>query len=322
MKKLLPALFLLLTSIVAPAADEPPVAKAIPVTQRDVTTQLQIFLDQQLFGPGKIDGRPGEFCTKALVRYQRAHGLKETGKLDENIPLDSVFPVYTTYTIEERDLKFIGEVPTEPKDQATKKYLPYSDLLEFLTERYHCAPEFLVKINGGKNLEKLKPGDTVRVPNVDPFKIEELPNSSGNLPELPEYKGRVINIHRAEKMLDVYEGEKLIAAVPITPGGGRLQTPAGTWKILGIAAMPTFRWDKGVLEHGVRTENFYMLPIGPNNPVGVAWIGLNKPGIGIHGTNSPQTIGRSQSHGCMRTANWDAVRLSKLVTKGVVVNIE
>jgi lipoprotein-anchoring transpeptidase ErfK/SrfK len=213
-------------------------------------------------------------------------------------------------------------VPTEPKDQATKKYLPYSDLLEFLTERFHCAPEFLVRINKGTNLEQLKPGDTVRVPNVEAFKIEELPKSSGNLPELPQYKGRVINIHRAEKMLDVYDGENLIAAVPITPGGGRLETPAGKWKILGIAAMPTFRWDKGVLEHGVRTENFYMLPIGPNNPVGVAWIGLNKPGIGIHGTNSPQTIGRSQSHGCMRTANWDAIRLSKLVTKGVTVNIE
>ncbi|MGB8168275.1 MAG: L,D-transpeptidase family protein [Chthoniobacteraceae bacterium] len=320
MKKLLLALSL--TCAVLHAAEEPPVAKAIPITQRDVTTQLQIFLDQQLFGPGKIDGRPGEFVTKALVRYQRAHGLAETGKLDENIPLDSVFPVYTTYTIEERDLKFIGEVPTEPKDQATKKYLPYGDLLEFLTERYHCAPEFLVKINKGRNLEKLKVGDPVLVPNVEPFKIEELPNSSGNLPELPQFKERVINIHRAQKMLDVYDGEKLIAAVPITPGGGRLETPAGKWKILGIAAMPTFRWDKGVLEHGVRTENFYMLPIGPNNPVGVAWIGLNKPGIGIHGTNSPQTIGRSQSHGCMRTANWDAVRLSKLVTKGVVVNID
>ena len=322
MKKLLPALFFLLTNAVVPAAEEPAVARAIPITQRDVTTQLQIFLDQQMFGPGKIDGRPGEFCTKALVRYQRAHGLPETGKLDGNIPLDSVFPVYVTYTIEERDLKFVGEVPTEPKDQATKKYLPYSDLLEFLTERYHCAPEFLVKINKGMNLEKLKPGDTVRVPNVEPFKMEELPTTPGNLPELPQYKHRVINIHRAQKMLDVYDGEKLIAAVPITPGGGKLETPAGAWKILGIAAMPTFRWDKGVLEHGVRTENFYMLPIGPNNPVGVAWIGLNKPGIGIHGTNSPQTIGRSQSHGCMRTANWDAIRLSKLVTKGVTVNIE
>jgi hypothetical protein len=52
------------------------------------------------------------------------------------------------------------------------------------------------------------------------------------------------------------------------------------------------------------------------------WIGLSKPGIGIHGTNSPQTIGRSASHGCMRTANWDAVRLAKLLTKGMTVIIE
>jgi lipoprotein-anchoring transpeptidase ErfK/SrfK len=310
----------LLLTLTSRTFAEPPVARAMPVSQRDVTTQLQIFLDQQLFGPGKIDGRPGEFCTKALVRYQRAHGLPETGRLDANIPLDSVFPVYLSYTCTEEDLKFVGDSPTEPKEQATKKYLPYTDLLEFLTERFHCAPEFLAQINPGVKLEALKPGDTVRVPNVEPFKIEELPKQ-GNLPDLPQFKGRVINIHRAEKMLDVYEGENLIAAVPITPGGGRLETPAGAWKILGIAANPTFRWDKGVLEHGVRTDNFYNLPAGPNNPVGVAWIGLNKPGIGIHGTNSPQTIGRSASHGCMRTANWDAIRLSKLVTKGVVVNI-
>jgi lipoprotein-anchoring transpeptidase ErfK/SrfK len=323
MKKTLLLATTLLTASLLHAQDDLPVAKAIPITQQDVTTQLQIFLDQQLFGPGKIDGRPGEFCTKALMRYQRAHGLPETGRLDENIPLDSVFPVYTVYTITDGDLKFIGEVPKEPKDQATKKYLPYENLLEFLTERFHCAPEFLAKINKGMNLEALKPGDFVRVPNVEPFKIEELPKQ-GNLPDLPEYKNRVININRAQRMLEVMDGDKLIASVPITPGSGTgsTQTPPGTWKILGIAAMPTFRWDKGVLDHGVRTENFYNLPSGPNNPVGVVWIGLNKPGIGIHGTNSPQTIGRSASHGCMRTANWDGIRLSKLVTKGVVVNIE
>ncbi|HEV7867098.1 MAG TPA: L,D-transpeptidase family protein [Chthoniobacteraceae bacterium] len=320
MKYLVP-LLLALTAITARAQDdEMPVARALPVAERDTTTRLQIFLDQQLFGPGKIDGRPGEFCTKALIRYQRAHGLPETGKVDENIPLDSVFPVYTEYTIQDGDLKFIGEVPSQPSGQSKKKYLPYEDLLEFITERFHCAPEFLAKINKGLNLDKLKAGDTVRVPNVEPFKIEELPKT-GNLAEQPEFKTRVINIHRAEKMLDIYDGDKLIAAVPITPGGGRLATPAGAWKIVGIAAMPTFRWDKGVLEHGVRTENFFNLPPGPNNPVGVVWIGLNKPGIGIHGTNTPQTIGRSASHGCMRTANWDGIRLSKLITKGMIVNI-
>src|SRR3954465_15939557 len=89
------------------AVAEPPVARAEPVTQRDVTTRAQIFLDQQLFGPGKIDGLPGEFLSKALKRYQRAHNLPETGVIDSRIPLDSVFPVYSTYTITEDDLKFV-----------------------------------------------------------------------------------------------------------------------------------------------------------------------------------------------------------------------
>ncbi len=321
MRPIFPLLALLLATALAGAQEEPPVAKAIPATTRDITTQLQIFLDQQLFGPGKIDGRPGEFVGKALLRYQRAHALPETGVLDENIPLDTVYPVYTFYTIEERDLTFIGPCPTKPEVQAKLKRLPYDSLLEFLTERYHAAPEFLEKLNPTLNLHALKPGDPVRVPNVEPFKIEELPKQ-GFIPEIPEYKERVIHIHRRQKMLELREGEALLAAVPITPGGGRLQTPAGTWKILGIATSPTFRWDKGVLEYGKRTDTAYLLPPGPNNPVGVLWIGLNKPGIGIHGTNSPQTIGRAASHGCMRVANWDVVRLSKMITKGMTVVIE
>src|SRR5882757_1575892 len=87
-------LHLLLIAFAATAVAEEQVAKAVPVTTRDITTQLQIFLDQQLFGPGKIDGRPGEFVGKALIRYQKAHGLPATGVLDDKIPLDSVYPVY------------------------------------------------------------------------------------------------------------------------------------------------------------------------------------------------------------------------------------
>src|SRR3954467_6879372 len=127
----------------APAAGEPRVARAEPVSVTDVTTRTQIFLDQQLFGPGKIDGRPGEFLTKALIRYQRAHGLPETGKVDRNIPLDSVFPVYTTYTFTDGDLKYVGECPTKPAEQEKKKFLPYVDLTEFICERYHLSPDFL-----------------------------------------------------------------------------------------------------------------------------------------------------------------------------------
>ena len=284
----------------------------------DSQVQLQIFLDQHLFGPGKIDGRHGEFTTKALKRYQHANGLPETG-LPEGLPLDKIEP-YTTYQITADDAKRIGSVPAQPQEQCKLKYLPYESLLEFLTERFHCAPEFLEAINPGKKLGSLKPGDVVKVPNVEPFKIEDL-TEIGSLPEIPEFLSRVITIDTREKMLDLTDGDKLIASLPITPGSDSLPTPPGTWKIVGIAQLPTFRWDKSVLMTGVRSDTFYMLPIGPNNPVGVMWVGLNKPGIGIHGTNNPQTIGRAASHGCMRTANWDVVRLSKIITKGMTVII-
>lgn len=313
----IPVLSLVMSSVLAALPD--PMPKA-PEPVEDIL-RLQIFLDGQLFGPGKVDGRPGEFTTKALKRYQASKGLTETEIDAHNLDLSSVPETYTTYTIRAEDFKYIGALPTQPSAQSKLKYLPYDCVLEFLTERFHCAPDFLEFINRPKNLYSLKAGDTVKVPAVEPFFIEEL-TQIASLPETPEYLTRVIKIDTREKLLGVYEGEQLLASLPITPGSGHLATPPGNWKIVGIAQMPTFRWDKSVLEYGVRSSSYYNLPMGPNNPVGVMWIGLNRAGIGIHGTNSPQSIGRASSHGCMRTANWDVVRLVKLITKGMPVIIE
>lgn len=282
--------------------------------------RLQLFLDSKLFGPGRIDGRPGEFTTKALKRYQRSQGLPETEVESHTLDLGSVGELYTHYTIRPEDWKFIGDVPRQPSAQSKRKYLPYDSLLEFLTERFHSAPELLEFINRPLKMGALKSGDVVKVPAVTPFLIEEL-TEVPKLPEVPEFLARVIKIDTREKMLDLLEGEKLLACLPITPGSGHLATPPGTWRIIGITQMPTFRWDRSVLEYGVRSSNAYELPIGPNNPVGVMWIGLNRAGIGIHGTNTPQTIGRSSSHGCMRTANWDVVRLVPKITQGMTVII-
>jgi len=287
----------------------------------DDILRLQILLDTQLFGPGKLDGRPGEFTTKALKRYQLAQGLQETELEAHSIDLASVPEAYSTYMVREEDLKFVGDLPSQPSAQSKRKFLPYDSLLEFLTERFHSAPELLEFINRPLKLCALKPGDAVKVPTVQPFLIEEL-TEIPKLPEVLEFQARVIKIDTREKLLGLWEGEKLLASLPTTPGSGHLATPPGTWRILGITQMPTFRWDKSVLEYGVRSESYYELPIGPNNLVGVMWIGLNRPGIGIHGTNSPQSIGRSASHGCMRTANWDVVRLVKHITQGMTVIIE
>lgn len=310
---------LLLACATASAVIPDPLPKA-PEPVDDIL-RLQIFLDTQLFGPGKLDGRPGEFTTKALKRYQRAQGLPETEMETHTLDLSSVPELYTTYTIREEDLKFVGDLPHQPSAQSRKKYLPYDSVLEFLTERFHSSPEFLEFINAPLKMRALKAGDVVKVPTVQPFLIEEL-TEVPKLPEVPEFLTRTIKIDTREKVLDLWEGESLLASLPITPGSGHLATPPGTWRIVGITQMPTFRWDKSVLEYGVRSSNYYELPIGPNNPVGVMWIGLNRAGIGIHGTNSPQSIGRSSSHGCMRTANWDVVRLVKLITQGMTVIIE
>lgn len=329
MRTLLCALAVL-SSVASVPAQEEVIARALPATPPvypkapepvESVLRLQLFLNAQLFGPGKVDGRPGEFTTKALKRYQRAHGLPETEMEAHTLDLSSVQQLYAEYTIRPEDVKFVGELPSQPSEQSKKKYLPYDSLLEFLTERFNTSPELIEFVNRPMKMSALKPGDVVKVPNVEPFRIEDL-SPVPSLPEVPDYKSRIIKIDTREKILDLYDGEKLLASLPITPGSGHLATPPGTWRIVGISQMPTFRWDKSVLEYGVRSDNAYELPIGPNNPVGVMWIGLSKPGIGIHGTNSPQTIGRSSSHGCMRTANWDVVRLAKLITKGMTVVIE
>ena len=316
-------LALLMSPLVPAAAQDVPTPSALPAAPEPIESvlRLQIFLDAQLFGPGKVDGRPGEFTTKALQRYQSAQGLPVTEPDAHQLDLSSVGELYTTHTLSEADLKFVGDLPSQPSAQSKKKYLPYDSAIEFLTERYHTSPELIEWLNRPMKMSALRAGDSVRVPNVAPFRIEDLQPIAA-LPEVPEYVSRVIKIDTREKLLGLFEGERMLASLPITPGSGSLATPPGTWKIVGIAQMPTFRWDKSVLEYGVRSSNAYHLPPGPNNPVGVMWIGLSKAGIGIHGTNSPQTIGRSASHGCMRTANWDVVRLAPMLTKGMTVIIE
>ena len=98
--------------------------------------------------------------------------------------------------------------------------------------------------------------------------------------------------------------------------------PSGTWKVTANVLMPTFRWDRSVLESGVRSDTAYQLPPGPRNPVGIVWIALNRPSVGMHGTPTPDRIGRNESHGCIRLANWDAFVLSQLVTKGTSVEVK
>ena len=290
----------------------------MPNYNEETATRLQIFLDNMDFGPGKIDGQAGEFFRKALISFKHARQMPKTGAIDQWM-LDQVPVTFINYTIKGDDIAYVGDLPSDHAEQAKLKFQPYTSMLEFVAERFHASEDFIKKLNPGKNWETMQAGEAVKVPNVLPFEIENL--KEGKVPENPKFAARKIFVDTKEHLLEVFENEQLVCVFPITPGSTALPAPVGTWKIVGIATWPWFRYDEGMLNYGVRTEEFFNLPPGPNNLVGVLWMGLNKTGIGIHGTNNPETIGRAASHGCIRLANWDAARIKDLVSTGNTVII-
>lgn len=288
---------------------------------QDDVVKLQIHLDNQSFGPGIVDGREGEFTKKALARYNIAHGLAGDAFPD----LGSI-EAYTTYTVTADDVSKIGVQGGSPSVVVLQKTQPYTSLTELLAERFHTSKAFVARLNPGVNVDAAPAGASLTVPNVArPLFVTEIPATSKTARvQDPALANRFIVVDLRVKMLEVYdaEGGPLIAAFPITPGSSEHPAPQGDWKIVGITTFPWYRWDEGVLKRGERTEDFYNLPPGPNSPVGVVWMGLNRPGVGIHGTSTPETIGRSGSHGCIRLSNWDAAALRPLVTAGVRVRIQ
>jgi lipoprotein-anchoring transpeptidase ErfK/SrfK/uncharacterized protein YceK len=284
--------------------------------QRDHNVQLQIFLDQEHFGPGVIDGSLGEFTSKALSRYNEAHGLPAGAQPDVSILLP-----YTTYTVTPEDVATLGEMAIEPVDIATQKRLPYTTLPELVAERFHTTVGFLAELNPGQNLSTLAPGSTLTVPNVArPFRADKFP-STYPAPSGAAASRRVVLVDLSARMLEVREGARLVAAFPITPGSTEHPAPVGQWKIVGAVPWPWYRYDEGVLKRGERTADFFHFAPGVNSPVGILWAGTNRPGVGIHGTPNPDTIGRAGSHGCIRLANWDAATFYTLIAKGTPVTI-
>ena len=325
-----------LASLPLPAQDGAPAPRAIsldladadgnyaPLPSKDnqeANLRIQIYLDENSFGPGYLDGKIGEFGKKAASVYNQINRVP-VGNYARLIEASRkrVPDIFTTYTIKEGDLKFISPgLPSSPPAQSKTKYLGYRSLLEFCAERFHTSDEFLQAVNGGK-LYNLKPGSTLKVPNITPFEMENWPKNVLFKPEPPATGHSVIVDIRARVAIFFNAENTPIASFPITPGRPKF-IQFGEWKVTNMVSMPTFRWDKSMLENGKRSDQFYELPPGPNSPVGIMWCGTSRSGIGLHGTSSPHTIGRAESAGCIRLANWDAVRLPALLRPGARVII-
>ena len=356
MRHSIPLLAAFISGLIIVPASAADLVKQPSKEELEAGTRLQVFLDQAEFAPGKIDGRYGEFTLRALDLYRQSQGSAPTKSPEAGnekpvaapdiagLDLSSVDPVFIEYTVTEDDLKNVGPVPESVSERARLKSIPYKSAAESVAEKFHTDVDFLTELNPGKT-ENLKAGDSLSVPNVKPFELatvkdlkpgnETTPQAVNDLEDSepkeaadePAVDSREaaskisVKVDTKTNMLSVLDNEKLIAAYPVTIGSEQTVSPVGDWKIRGVARMPNFRYDKAMLEHGERSKDFLMLPPGPNNPVGVIWIALNKKGIGLHGTDDPDSIGRSASHGCVRLANWDVVRLAAKVKTGVPVSI-
>ena len=102
---------------------------------------------------------------------------------------------------------------------------------------------------------------------------------------------------------------------PVTVGSEKDPLPVGEWKVVGVSWNPTFNYNPDLFWDADPTHAKAKIPAGPNNPVGVVWVDINKEHFGLHGTPEPSTIGRTESHGCIRLTNWDAVKLGRLVSR-------
>lgn len=288
-----------------------------------------MLLDRLGFSPGVIDGHEGRMLALALKGFQQARGIPDSGKVDEATrkALDAYgsTPPTIQVTLTAADLAgpFFGPIPHDEGAQAKLPAMGYSDAMEELSERFHTTKATLIALNSPDT--KLAPGTVITVPNVRPaasaYPDTLRPDWRATLAQLSvssdQPQAAKLVVSKSEGTLKVYDaGGKLVAQFPATMGSEHDPLPIGQWKVQGTSYLPEFHFNPKLFWDAKPGERKATIQPGPNGPVGVVWMDLDKPHYGIHGTPEPQNIGRTESHGCIRLTNWDAARLSLMVKPG------
>lgn len=283
--------------------------------------RLQVFLDGECLAPGKVDGTAGEFTQKAILHWLAADTDRTWDSLLTEARKSVTDPV-VSFTVPDDAARFVGPTPNTLEEKAAAKSLLYASILDYVAERFHTDVAALHRLNK-KLKQDAAPGDSLNVPNVTPFEIESWKTTLANKEQ--RISGATIRILHLEHLLEVCRPDGAVAAMfPITVGEKPEYVRSGPWRVASVAPNPTFMWDEEMLKHGKKGEKQYLLPPGPNNPVGILWLELQPvqgpvAHIGIHGTNNSAKIGRNHSSGCIRLANWDIIRLAHLVGSGAQV---
>ena len=295
------------------APDPVAAARAVPMPPKPLDAdimRLQIMLDRQNFSPGCVDGRFGSQTKMALTVWQKQAGLLASGELDEatlaRLPTEA--EALTVHTVVEDDLVGLAIVPKSWRSKAELQTLAYETVLERLAETYHLSQRAMKDLNPSANWPNPSPGTILRVPKVSPS---------------PKPMAARIEIHLAGKYMQVFDfAGKMTAHFPCSIARDKEKRPVGELHVANAAADPNYTFRPELFAEDPEAASIgqaLVIPPGPNNPVGVAWLSLDRSGYGIHGTPHPEDIGRTESHGCFRLANWNAKKLLGMVSIGTPV---
>jgi lipoprotein-anchoring transpeptidase ErfK/SrfK len=266
------------------------------------------------FSCGPIDGVPGPQTSAALRAFQRAHALAETGALDVETRSELLLraPAVKQHVFTFEELATLEPVPPTWLEKSQRASLGYATALELVAERYRASQRHIVRLNPEIDWEAVQPGTTVVVPAV----------------ERATFTARAarIVIRLEARELQVFDArDRLFAHFPVSIARRAEKRPLGELRITVVIPNPNYTFDPELYadsEEARQLGRRLIVPPGPNNPVGRAWIGLDLPGYGIHGTPEPEKVGRTESHGCFRLANWDAMALAAVVSVGLPVIVE